>query len=67
MLLIGRIEHRSARTPAITDRGKGGLGEKRFSVATDEVLLFPTVAHRHSERVRLVGVTQFRGLGAQSD
>ncbi|MBA2787452.1 DUF1802 family protein [Mycobacterium canettii] len=51
----------------MTDRGKGGLGEKRFSVATDEVLLFPTVAHRHSERVRLVGVTQFRGLGAQSD
>ncbi len=33
----------------------------------NEVLLFPTFAHRHSERVRLVGVTQFRGLGAQSD
>jgi hypothetical protein len=31
---------------------KGGIGEKRFSVAAAEFLLFPTVAHSHVERVR---------------
>ncbi|QUR67004.1 DUF1802 family protein [Mycobacterium spongiae] len=31
---------------------KGGIGEKRFDVAVEEFLLFPTVAHSHAERVR---------------
>ncbi len=31
---------------------KGGIGEKRFEVATNEFLLFPTVAHSHAQRVR---------------
>jgi hypothetical protein len=31
---------------------KGGIGEKRFEVASPEFLLFPTVAHSHAERVR---------------
>ncbi|MBP2453051.1 DUF1802 family protein [Mycolicibacterium lutetiense] len=31
---------------------KGGIHEKRFSVAAPEFLLFPTVAHSHAERVR---------------
>jgi len=31
---------------------KGGIHEKRFAVAADEFLLFPTVAHGHAERVR---------------
>lgn len=31
---------------------KGGIGEKRFDVAADEFLLFPTVAHSHAPRVR---------------
>ncbi|AQT80718.1 hypothetical protein B1R94_17800 [Mycolicibacterium litorale] len=31
---------------------KGGIGEKRFAVAAEEFLLFPTVAHSHAERVR---------------
>ncbi len=31
---------------------KGGIGEKRFSVADDSFVLFPTVAHSHAERVR---------------
>src|SRR5271167_142748 len=31
---------------------KGGIGEKRFEVADQEFLLFPTVAHSHAERVR---------------
>lgn len=31
---------------------KGGIGEKRFEVAASRFLLFPTVAHSHSERVR---------------
>lgn len=31
---------------------KGGIGEKRFDVAAREFLLFPTVAHSHTERVR---------------
>ena len=31
---------------------KGGIGEKRFEVAAQEFLLFPTVAHSHEERVR---------------
>ncbi|BBX59945.1 hypothetical protein TM48_04121 [Mycobacterium shottsii] len=31
---------------------KGGIGEKRFEVAAQEFLLFPTVAHSHTERVR---------------
>ncbi|WP_230870336.1 DUF1802 family protein [Mycobacterium canetti] len=31
---------------------KGGIGEKRFEVAADEFLLFPTVAHSHAQRVR---------------
>ncbi len=31
---------------------KGGVGEKRFAVAADEFLFFPTVAHSHVERVR---------------
>lgn len=31
---------------------KGGIHEKRFSLAAEEFLLFPTVAHSHTERVR---------------
>ncbi|MCV7338254.1 MULTISPECIES: DUF1802 family protein [Mycolicibacterium] len=31
---------------------KGGIREKRFSVAAPEFALFPTVAHSHAERVR---------------
>jgi hypothetical protein len=31
---------------------KGGIHEKRFSVAAGEFLLFPTVAHSHTERLR---------------
>lgn len=31
---------------------KGGIGEKRFELAAREFLLFPTVAHSHTERVR---------------
>jgi hypothetical protein len=31
---------------------KGGIGEKRFDVAAQEFLLFPTVAHSHAQRVR---------------
>lgn len=31
---------------------KGGIGEKRFDVASQQFLLFPTVAHSHAERVR---------------
>jgi hypothetical protein len=31
---------------------KGGIGEKRFGMAAQEFLLFPTVAHSHAERVR---------------
>ncbi|BBY21467.1 DUF1802 family protein [Mycobacterium stomatepiae] len=31
---------------------KGGIGEKRFQVASNEFLLFPTIAHSHAERVR---------------
>ncbi|HEY0228111.1 MAG TPA: DUF1802 family protein [Mycobacterium sp.] len=31
---------------------KGGIGEKRFEVAAQEFLLFPTVAHSHAGRVR---------------
>jgi hypothetical protein len=31
---------------------KGGIREKRFAVTASRFLLFPTVAHSHSERVR---------------
>lgn len=31
---------------------KGGIHEKRFAVAAENFLLFPTVAHSHAERVR---------------
>lgn len=31
---------------------KGGIHEKRFAVAAEEFLLFPTVAHSHAQRVR---------------
>jgi hypothetical protein len=31
---------------------KGGIGEKRFEVAAEKFLLFPTVAHAHAQRVR---------------
>lgn len=31
---------------------KGGIGEKRFEVAAQEFLFFPTVAHSHAQRVR---------------
>ncbi len=31
---------------------KGGIHEKRFRVAAEGFLLFPTVAHSHAERVR---------------
>jgi hypothetical protein len=31
---------------------KGGIHEKRFEVSAKEFLLFPTVAHSHTERVR---------------
>lgn len=37
---------------------KGGIGEKRFDVSAREFVLFPTVAHSHSERVR----PEFRDL-----
>jgi hypothetical protein len=37
---------------------KGGIGEKRFEVAAQEFLLFPTVAHSHAGRVR----PEHRGL-----
>lgn len=33
---------------------KGGIHEKRFDVAADEFVLFPTVAHSHAPRVRPV-------------
>ena len=41
---------------------KGGIHEKRFAVAAEEFLLFPTVAHSHAERVR----PEHRDLLAQS-
>ncbi len=41
---------------------KGGIGEKRFEVAAEEFLLFPTVAHSHAERVR----PEHRNLLAQA-
>lgn len=31
---------------------KGGIGERRFEVAAERFLLFPTVAHSHADRVR---------------
>lgn len=31
---------------------KGGISEKRFEVAAQEFLLFPTIVHSHAERVR---------------
>lgn len=31
---------------------KGGIGEKRFQVNAQQFLLFPTVAHSHTDRVR---------------
>src|SRR5574337_184987 len=31
---------------------KGGIREKRFEVAAQQFLLFPTIAHSHAERVR---------------
>ncbi|MGB5796578.1 MAG: DUF1802 family protein [Mycolicibacter algericus] len=31
---------------------KGGIHERRFEVAADEFLLFPTAVHSHAERVR---------------
>ena len=31
---------------------KGGIGEKRFEVAARQFLLFPTIAHSHTQRVR---------------
>ncbi|MGV0906680.1 DUF1802 family protein [Mycobacterium novum] len=31
---------------------KGGIHEKRFEVAADEFLLFPTAVHSHAKRVR---------------
>lgn len=31
---------------------KGGIGEKRFDVAAQSFVFFPTVAHSHAERVR---------------
>lgn len=37
---------------------KGGIGEKRFEVAAQDFLLFPTVAHSHAARVR----PEHRGL-----
>jgi hypothetical protein len=37
---------------------KGGIHEKRFEVAAQEFLLFPTVAHSHAQRVR----PEHRGL-----
>ena len=32
---------------------KGGIGEKRFEVAAEQFLLFPTSVHSHAERIRL--------------
>lgn len=32
---------------------KGGIRERRFDVASDRFVLFPTVAHAHAERVRI--------------
>jgi len=37
---------------------KGGIGEKRFDVAAREFMLFPTVEHSHTDRVR----PEFRDL-----
>ncbi len=42
---------------------KGGIREKRFELAAEDFLLFPTVAHSHAERVRaehrdLLGLAQ---------
>ena len=31
---------------------KGGIHERRFEVTAREFLLFPTIAHSHTERVR---------------
>lgn len=31
---------------------KGGIRERRFDIASDRFVLFPTVAHAHEERVR---------------
>ncbi|MGH3959183.1 DUF1802 family protein [Mycobacterium sp.] len=31
---------------------KGGIHEKRFDVAADEFVLFPTIEHSHAQRVR---------------
>lgn len=31
---------------------KGGIRERRFDIASDRFMLFPTVAHAHTERVR---------------
>jgi hypothetical protein len=41
---------------------KGGIHEKRFDVAAQRFLLFPTVAHSHAERVR----PEYRDLLAAS-
>jgi len=45
---------------------KGGIGEKRFEVAAQEFLLFPTVAHSHAERVRPEHRDLLEAAGADS-
>lgn len=42
---------------------KGGIRERRFDVANDRFVLFPTVAHAHAERVRPEH-TEVRAAGA---
>jgi hypothetical protein len=46
---------------------KGGIGEKRFEVAAQEFLLFPTVAHSHAERVRPEHRDLLEAAAADSD
>ena len=43
---------------------KGGIRERRFDVAHDRFVLFPTVAHAHAERVR-DGHTDVLAAGAR--
>ncbi|MGE5694211.1 MAG: DUF1802 family protein [Candidatus Sericytochromatia bacterium] len=46
---------------------KGGIGEKRFEVAAERFLLFPTVAHSHAERVRAEHRDLLNAAAADSD
>jgi hypothetical protein len=46
---------------------KGGIGEKRFEVAAERFLLFPTVAHSHADRVRPEHQDLLAAAAADSD